>query len=135
MVLEDSCFLSLAVVLFFFFFYASLSGLQDLLGLFFIPSWVSCICYFGFSLIFPFGLDSFFWASFIMILFRPQHRSSSNRLYSSIRLISCHMPSGGFLVNDSRSPESLRNPILKVLAITFLLSPPISLYSSQYRLA
>ena len=134
MVPEDPCFLSLAVVLSFF-LDASSSRLQDPLGLFFIPSWVSCICYFGFSLIFPFGLDSFFWASFIMILFRPQHRSSSNRLYSSIRLISCHMPSGGFLVNDSRSPESLGNPILKVLAMTLSLSPPISLYSSQYWLA
>ena len=72
MVPEDPCFLSLAVVL--FFLDASLSGLQDPLGLCFIPSWVSCICYFGLSLIFPFGLDLFFWASFTMILFRPQHR-------------------------------------------------------------
>ena len=34
---------------------------------------------------------------------------------------------GGFLVNDSRSLESLGNPILKVLATIFSLPPPISL--------
>ena len=46
----------------------SLSGLQDPLG-FFIPSWVSCVCYFGLSLIFPFGLDLSFWAWLILLGF------------------------------------------------------------------
>ena len=58
MVPEDPCFLSLAVVL--FFLDASLSRLQDPLGLSFIPSWY----YFGLSLIFPFGLDLFFLGLF-----------------------------------------------------------------------
>ena len=62
-------------------------------------------------------------------------QSSSNCLYSSMRLISCRMPSKGFLVNNSHSLESSGNPILKMLAVTLSLSLPISLYSSQYQLA
>ena len=63
------------------------------------------------------------------------NRSSLRHLYSSICLISCLISSGGLFVNDSRSSESLGNPILKVLATIFSLPPSISLYSSQYRLA
>ena len=54
-------------------------------------------------------------------------RSSTRRLYSSIRLMSCLISSGGLLVNDSHSLESSGNPILKVLAVIFSLPQPISL--------
>ena len=62
MVPEDPYFLYFSVVL--FFLDASFSGLQDPLGLSFIPSWVSGIYYFGLSLNFPFGLDLFFLGLF-----------------------------------------------------------------------
>ena len=54
-------------------------------------------------------------------------RSSSRRLYSAIRLMSCLISSGCLFVNDARSSESSGSPILKVLAVIFSLPPPISL--------
>ena len=54
-------------------------------------------------------------------------RSSLRRLYSSICLMSCLISSGGFLVNDFHSSESLNSPILRVLVTIFSLPPPISL--------
>ena len=57
-------------------------------------------------------------------------RSSSNILYSSIRLISFLMSSGGLFVNDSRNSESSSKHNLKVLAAIFSLPPSISLYNS-----
>ena len=47
--------------------------------------------------------------------------------YSSIRLISCLISSGGLFVNDSLSSEFSGSPILKVLATILSLPPPISL--------
>ena len=55
------------------------SGLQDPLGLSFIPSWVSRIYYFGLSLNFPFGLDLFFFGLIsLWPFFRPQNVSTLN---------------------------------------------------------
>ena len=65
----------------------------------------------------------------------PIVNQARRHLYSSIRLMSCLISSGGLFVKDSHSSESLSSPILKVLAAIFSLPPQISLYSSQYRLA
>ena len=61
-------------------------------------------------------------------------RSSSNLLYSSIRLINCLISSRGLLVTESYNLESLDNANQKVLIVIFLLPPPILLYNSQYQL-
>ena len=49
------------------------------------------------------------------------NRSSSNCLYSSIRLINYLISLGGLLVNNSHSSESSDNPIRKVLVAIFSL--------------
>lgn len=61
-------------------------------------------------------------------------QSSSSLLYSSICLMSYLISSGNLFVNDSRNSESSSNPSRNELAATFSLSPPISLYDSQYLL-
>ena len=53
-------------------------------------------------------------------------RSSSNLLYSSIRLINCLISLRGLLVSDSHSSESSGNPSRKVLTAIFSLPPLIS---------
>ena len=50
------------------------------------------------------------------------NRSSSNRLYSSIRLINCLISSGGLLINESYNSESSGNPIRKVLVAIFFVT-------------
>ena len=54
-------------------------------------------------------------------------QSSFNPLYSSIRLMSWLISSGGLFVSDSRSSEFSGSPILKVHDAIFSLPPPISL--------
>ena len=62
-------------------------------------------------------------------------QSSSNLLYSSIHLINWCILLRGLMFKESHNFKSYGSPNLKVLAATFSLPPPISLYSSQYRLA
>ena len=83
---------------------ASFSGLQDPLGLSFIPSWVSCIYYFGLSLNFPFGLISL-WP-----FFRPQQCLNNSFCYLNtvtkrglntflMKWLNCHFSLSNYFTN------------------------------------
>ena len=103
MVPEDPCFLYFAVVL--FFWMLLFSGLQDPLGLSFIPSWVSRIYYFGPSLNFPFRLDLFFFGLIsLWPFFRPQQ---SPILLDALK-VKTHLPTYSF---TWRMKEKMNNHI------------------------
>ena len=76
MVLEDPCFLSLIVILFFWMLLCL--GFRIPWAFLFLHGFpasatMGLAWFFLLGLTYPFGLDLFFWASFTMILFRPQH--------------------------------------------------------------